>query len=446
MKKILLFSLLLCLGASASAQKQPDSLAKYRRSSLYSVLIRHSSLPYGETIDSAFMSIPIPDKFNNHDLAVKSFESTAKKVKKAAKSEKKDEANFADIKTFMDENSVAKNLIAKWFDRDAEGYFDMDLIAERGNYDASQADIAQAEQSARGLAMLQDAGQELIGNTFVLINDITFIDHGENSKKAAGWIKFAGSIASSLTGTNLSGATNTVASAVNEIDGFKVNITSYLYRLVWNDEVMNEFYNDYYTDKSYPADVHAANKAKFDNLPADNELFRVNYIGQTTASAANMSSKSFANKTKSEQMLKVCTRAIDKAIVELQREYEEFKVNVPLYAINEDGTVEVQIGLKEGINEKSQFDVLMPEEDENGHVTYKKVGKIAPVKGKIWDNRFGALEDAEALANDPKAKVADDEETEGNAQLDATTFKVLSGANQIVPGCLVREVTIKRSK
>ena len=141
-------------------------------------------------------------------------------------------------------------------------------------------------------------------------------------------------------------------------------------------------------------------------------------------------------------MLKVCTRAIDKSIVQLQRAYEVFRVNVPIYRINDDGTVDVQIGLKEGINEKSEFDVLMPVEDENGRITYEKVGRISPVKGKIWDNRFGALEDAKALEEDKEAK-ADEDAAGGNAYLDATTFKVISGANRIMPGCLVREATIK---
>ena len=141
-------------------------------------------------------------------------------------------------------------------------------------------------------------------------------------------------------------------------------------------------------------------------------------------------------------MLKVCTRAIDKSIVQLQRAYEVFRVNVPIYRINDDGTVDVQIGLKEGINEKSEFDVLMPVEDENGRITYEKVGRISPVKGKIWDNRFGALEDAKALEEDKDAK-ADEDAAGGNAYLDASTFKVISGANRIMPGCLVREATIK---
>ena len=142
-------------------------------------------------------------------------------------------------------------------------------------------------------------------------------------------------------------------------------------------------------------------------------------------------------------MLKVCTRAIDKSIVKLQRAYDEFKVNVPIGNINlDDKTVEVPIGLKEGINEKSQFDVLMKVQNEDGTYSYDRVGRLQPVEGKIWDNRFGALEDALAIAEGAK-KVDDDDEGEGDVSLTATTFKILSGANRIVPGCLVREVTIK---
>ena len=65
--------------------------------------------------------------------------------------------------------------------------------------------------------------------------------------------------------------------------------------------------------------------------------------------------------------------------------------------------------------------------------------------GKIWDNRFGAMEYAEALAADKDAK-ADEDAKGGNAYLEATTFKVTSGSNRIMPGCVVREVTIKRTK
>jgi len=425
--------------AETTGDNADGGIQKYRRSSLYSVLIKHSAFPYGETIDSTFMSIPTPDKFNNHDVGPKSFESSANKMKKKGKD--KVSVNAKDIEAFIQANDIARQMVAKWFNRNPEtGAFNLDLMQERGFYDAQQEDIEKAKASVRNIQSLGDAGEELIGKTFLLVNDITFVDRGEKSKKAGGWLKFLGSVTSAVTGVSAAeDLGNLAGAAVNEIDGFKVNITSYLYRLDWNKEIAETFWNQYWIDEANPDE---AKRAAFDT----SDLFKLTYVGETTTSAANLASKSLSQKPKTAQMLKVCTRAIDKSIVELQREYDEFKVNVPIRAIDPDKkTCEVAIGLKEGINEKSQFDVLMKTQDpETGAVSYEKVGKIQPVKGKIWDNRFGALEDAEAIANEGAKK--SEEDGDGDASLTATTFKILDGANKIGVGYLVREVTIKRAK
>lgn len=412
---------------------EPD--IKYRRSSLYSVLVKHSTFPYAAEIESAFMVMPVPDKFNDHNLPVRAFESTAVRMKKKGKD--KNTVNMADIDNFFSEQDIAKMLVSKWFNRNpSDGSFNMELIQERGFYDASQLDITMAKESARGILALGDAGEDLIGNTFVIVNDITFVDKGERSSNIAGFMKFAGDLASNLTGdSNYQAAGDLAAATANEIDGFKVNITTYLYKLIWDEEAQAVFYRDFWLNGD---ETDTDRKSAFES----SDLFKIEYVGQTTTSAANLSSKSFSTKSKEEQMLRVCTRAVDKSIVELQREYDEFKVKVPIYKISdEDKTVEVQIGLKEGINEKSRFEVLMPVEDENGKITYERIGMIQPVKDMIWDNRFGALDEAKEAAEDNGAT---DTEDFGAASLTASTFKILHGANKIVPGCLVREVTIKK--
>lgn len=436
------------------AQKRPDSLAQYRRSSLYSVLIKHSQLPYGESIDSAFMAMPMPEKFNNHNLDIRSFESSAKKVKVKANSDKKDAVNLSDINNFIAENGIAKNMVAKWFNRNAEtGVCNLNLIGERGLYDASQLDIAIADQTIMGREQLADQGEELINNTYLLVNDITFADKGERSEKGATAVRVLGGLFSAFTGVDVTDATNLVADGVNEIDGFTVNITSYLFRLKWDEERLKQFYDNYYVSARHDADKREARRAAFDAVSgADTTLFKLEYVGRTITSASKTTSKSFAKKSKAEQMITLCARAVDKSIVELQREYEDFKVNVPIYRVNEDGTVDVQIGLKEGVNSKSVYEVLMPTIDENGNSSFKKIGTLSPVEGKIWDNRFGALEEAteleQELKENPKSKAkADESAEEGNVHLDATTFKAnpTSNADNFI-GCVVREAKIKTEK
>ena len=69
--------------------------------------------------------------------------------------------------------------------------------------------------------------------------------------------------------------------------------------------------------------------------------------------------------------------------------------------------------------------MLEPVIDENGRTSYKRVGVIAPVGGKIWDNRYMAVE----------------EKAEGS-NLTETTFKKVSGGN-FHPGMLIREISVK---
>ena len=361
MKRLLLTIILVSTALTVFAQHRPDSLAEYHRSSLYSVLITHPNLEYGNSIASAFLNMPMPDKFNDHNLNIRAFESSAKRVKTKAKSKQKDKINLEDIERFITNNSIAKSMWAKWFNRDPRtGVCNLELIGERGLYDASQLDISIADLTIMGREQLADRGEALIGNTFLLVNDITFADTGKRTGIAAAILSIAGDIFSVATGRDISPATDLVAMGVDMIDGFNVNVTSYLYRLAWDESRLQDFYASYVSARHDEAERTRRREA-FDAVSgADTTLFRLEYVGRTTTMASIVSSKYFSNKSKDEQMFVACTRAVDKAIVQLQREYEEFKVNVPIYRVNPDGTVDVQIGLKEGVNNRSTYEVLMP--------------------------------------------------------------------------------------
>lgn len=433
---------------NADGLSEDGSLMKYRRSSLYSVVVKHPNFPYGNAIDSAFFSIPMPDKFNDHNLEHRSIVSSAAKMMQHGK--KKDLINQTDITAFVDANHVPHELVAKWFNRHPQtGAFDMSLVQERGFYDASFADIEAASHSTRNLAVLGDAGEDLIGKTFMIVNDITYVDKGKNSATAAAVVGGIGQVFGAILGSrDVAQLGVAVAAAVNEIDGFTVNITTYLYKLNWNEYISNSFYQDMWYDCEA---LDAGRRQAFDNA----ELFTMSYIGSSQCSATNTSSKSFSKLSKEQQMVRTCARAVDRAIVQLQRQYDEFKVNVPILKINDDHTVEVPIGLKEGVNVHSRYEVLMAKKDKEGHISYQRIGMLAPLKDHIWDNRYGALDDAVAAQNATAAEKAEknkqadsqthdaDDEGDGNALLSSTRFKVLEGAGKILPGSLVRECKIK---
>lgn len=382
----------------------------YRRSSIYSVLVNHVEQPFAQEIKEAFIQIPVPDKFNDHDLSVKVLNLNQKLA--GAKSEKENPV----ITEFLTNNKIASRLVGRWFNRDFyTGTCDMELVKERGLYNATVFDQQLAARSSRGIAMLQDAGEELIGNTFVLVNDIRYVDKNQGAKAGAAALKILGTVASAYTGNNdYKKLANNVGDMAETLKGFKVRINTFLYRLEWTEEQANNFYADQYTANP--------DETKRQNFEKNRGSYKLRYVGKVESKG---STTSFMGINESEPVLmvrKACQRAIDENVADLQHEYEEFRTKTPLVTVE---PLTAYVGMKEGITEKSRFEVLEVVEMENGSHKYNRVGIIEPVPSKIWDNRFMAVEE--------KAKGAD---------FGFTTFRKVSGKN-FMRGMLIREITSK---
>lgn len=382
----------------------------YRRSSIYSILVNHVEQPFAQEIKEAFIQIPVPDKFNDHDLSVKVLNLNQKLA--GAKSEEENPV----ITEFLTNNKIASRLVGRWFNRDFyTGTCDMELVKERGLYNATVFDQQLAARSSRGIAMLQDAGEELIGNTFVLVNDIRYVDKNQGAKVGASALKILGAVASAYTGNNdYKKLANNVGDMAETLKGFKVRINTFLYRLEWTEEQANNFYADQYTANP--------DETKRQNFEKNRGSYKLRYVGKVVSKG---STTSFMGINESEPVLmvrKACQRAIDENVADLQHEYEEFRTKTPLVTVE---PLTAYVGMKEGITEKSRFEVLEVVEMENGSHKYNRVGIIEPVPSKIWDNRFMAVEE--------KAKGAD---------FGFTTFRKVSGKN-FMRGMLIREITSK---
>ena len=183
MKRFSLYTLALVLAANTiilSAQTTSDDIEqRYRRSSLCSILVKHTEDKFAKEIEEQFLNIPIDDKYNEHNLSVRVVSVSSKGDYQR------------DINNFVESNNIGSRILARWFNRNRfNGECDMELVKERGLYDASAFDHELASRSARGLGMLQDAGEDLIGKTYLIVNEITYID---KNTRARTW----GAIASS---------------------------------------------------------------------------------------------------------------------------------------------------------------------------------------------------------------------------------------------------------
>lgn len=370
---------------------------KYRRSSLYTMISVDPTSPYVEEIKSYFVNSPIPDKYNDHNLENRIFTINVPDGKEMETMARMMIANTPpgteiDIKNINDPqlDDIAKNLVAKWFNRSPKGGFNMDLIKTRGTYDASALDIAKSKNDQRGAAMLADAGEELIQKTFVLVNEFKYVSKEEVAKKASGWLSAIGEVAGAAgLGDVSTAATITSAGVTVAGKGYVVKTKGHLYRLDWNDEVAARFYNDYWADDT---SITPEKKKLFD----ETNIFKLVYLGADD-SWADVQSSVFTKKSEVELVQKATMKAMDAVIVKLQKNHDEFKTKTPLFS---GEPITAKIGLKEGLSDKSKFDVLEQRQDENGKTEYVSVGTIKVDSSyPIWDNRYGADEENPANAD-----------------------------------------------
>lgn len=362
------FFLFLCINNVYSWTAQEDD-EKYQRCSVISMMIEHPMYLFNDEIADAFRRIPLSARFNNHNLGVR--------VVKFATQEYTDQT--ASILSFIKQIHLGTRTVAKWFNWNKEtGLFDMDMVRARGMYNANALDYELASKRILGNPILADAGEHLISQTYLVMSDICY--KGKYSIKESNATK---------TGNRRR---------------FDVSITSYIFQLDWNEETLNSFYTDYW-------------QGKHDFVQSVNKYGFV-YRGKVETDYSESSAKF----TQSELIERVVARSIDINFAKLQKVYPDFRIKALLIS---DNPIQADIGLKEGVIETDLYEVLEKSVDEKGIAKYTRVGIIRPIKGMIWDNRYGA-----EIDNSIESK------------LGYTTFEKVSGGD-FYPGMYIREIKSK---
>jgi hypothetical protein len=379
---------------------------KYRRNSVYTLMISDPSIPHAAVIKDAFGNSILPSKFNDHNIGPYAINTNSKL---------KDHSSY--INTYLTQNNIAKQLVAKWFNRGSNGAFNMDLIAARGEYDATAIDKVIAGSLERGDALLADAGEELIGKTFIIVHNFRYTNKeevGKGVKKGLGVLKFAANMAGAgqLVDAGISTAQGATTVAGK---GYFVRSHSYLYRLVWTEETEAIFYQNHWVDNSN------LDQEKIKAFSTATN-YKLQYVGTQTA-GADVQSSVFTNKSEADLIRMATTKASDRAVAKLERQFEEFRTKTPLYS---GSPITAKIGLKEGLEKGDKFEVLDQILNiETGKMTYKRVGVITVDGENVWDNSLTPEEEA-------------DRKKQGKAS--KTPYTYFKGSGNYYPGQLIKQI------
>jgi hypothetical protein len=375
----------------------------YRRSSLYPILLETDPVfdtpedkDLNDIVMKAYGEAPFPDKYNDHRLEYVSFKFndyitlSADEAKELAeddgkeKGRKKDQKYMAASEKFLADKDVARGMVAKWFNRSEKGGFDMSMIHERGAYNASTLEVELASGSKRGMAMLKDAGEELIKNTFVVDNRMRFV---KNEPIARATRDVAYIAANQMKNSIAQAAAKAAADVLYNTtkDGYSVWTVSYLYQLEWNEEIANNFYMNMWMDDS---SIDEERKKLFETT----DIFKLNFVGFEKSKSLVLFS---VGKSKEMILTQATVRNIDRTYVKLQKSFDVFKTKTPIIATD---PIIAPIGEKDGVSKGTKFEVLeMIWDEKEGVTTYKVKGKVKAKE--VWDNRF-TLGEEDTKANE----------------------------------------------
>lgn len=380
-----------------SVSAQTDSL-RFDRPSLCLMMVAHPEQAFGNELEVVFKEMDMPERFNDHSLGVR--------VVKLPNDNQKNMPN--NILRFAEHAQIAKKMVSKWFNRDKNtGRCNTHLLQERSMYNATEYELALAQQTIQGKALLADAGEKLINHTFLVMCEYKYERKYSSRENSTDPQKKMNTQTIDMAHAQTKEEYNAYLNQRdNRLERFELACTSYLFKLDWSDSIANIFYLNYYTQQS--------DEEKFKAFQQDKSTFTLSYVGCCTNTEKG---ENTTGELSNQQLIKqVCIRLRDMNLITLQHAHPEFRIKAPIATTD---PLQVYIGLKEDVRPNSRYEVLMPELTKNGIYKYSRVGIIQPVSNKISDNRYS---------------VADT-----NPVREATTFKQISG-NTIYPGMLVREM------
>ena len=477
MRKFLLFVMLLIAFSSVAKNNVFDN---YRRNSLclgYIVEGLDSESEVSLVLD-ALKNYQISDKFNDHSIGwmvinpseIKlSREDEAVKIKRhtepiklgqlwaagqqSAAELKADDREYTDrfvttpkkLIKFTKQNHLANYMVAKWFSPSREkkdgSFFNMDLIQERGAYNASELEKLRSKETVRGTAILKDAGMDLIPNTYLAFVRLKYMSAQDHYNRTADRWDNSGVSATTEDGRSVNpfGIISGLKRKLGEEQaGYYIDATVYLFKLIWDEDSEDEFIQKYWEVSDVNTFLNEAN-------------YSLEFLDSQTSQARIKANTGISTKDENSlKLIKAATyRAIDNGLARLQKKYSNFAVMAPVIDV-EDKAISAFVGLKEGLNKGDKYEIYekVYNEEKNTY-RYKKIETVEVDKNRIWDNRYDldgnyvGRSDSDTqivLQKDNGHDVTIDTgegKVKANPDVDRTYFK--GNVSKIAPGMLIKQ-------
>lgn len=368
-----LLFVLVALNKSATGQalvNEPDYLREYDRNSLTVLMLdynnRHNN--YGSCLRKAMYKLAVPSKFDNNMLSTRVVNSAD---------------NSDNIRQALESSKIPNDIFSKWFSRGADGSFNMSVIHERGMYNATDADVIEASASKVGLAKLQDAGESLIGRSYVMVlsfRDIKtmeqYYDELDANRKSV----------ADLFNTKYIPVARTK-------NGYRADVVGYIYKLSNLSASMDDFYSNMWI---FDEDSKEDRSRKINAF--DNANFNLEYV--TTVIRTVEASQLNVGQQKSQEDLFVdlANASVEGLVYESEAKVEAWKVVTALYDTH---PLRAKIGTKENLNVDDRYFVYeyRMNKDNQVYASRRGVVRVKKVAGNSQVAQGQSDNDAQQMSS-----------------------------------------------
>ncbi len=317
----------------------------YDRSAVTLFYVQFSNEAHASEIQSKIDKISFSDKYYNNNL---------NQITLPNAFTRKSHELVESLSKYMNDQQVGRQVISKWYARQDDGTMNMDLIFDRGMFNATDAAYIKAQSTKLGNAVLQDYGNRLIGRSYILVLDYQSIQTMKEAKMSG-------------------------------MKGWKSTVTGYLFKVKYNEETQNAVYDAWIYPEDSPT-VKAEKNKKFEQIQVPVEFVTKTTVYVTASQPAEDTQLGRLMKQKSEDELlsEMVQKGYDESLYFLEKNHEDFMVKTTIFQVR---PIRAKIGKKEGLKCDNRYFAYEYVYDEKTNTTKPRFRGVIRATSSIVDNR-----------------------------------------------------------
>ncbi|HEY5510473.1 MAG TPA: hypothetical protein VIK10_05520 [Prolixibacteraceae bacterium] len=340
------------------------SATEYNRNALTMILLSYPNGLHAQELQTKFPSIKVPGKFDDNTLSTQVFTVNGDRAGQSADG----------ILSMLNNKKIGNGIIAKWYNRQADGSFNVDEISRRGLYNAKDLDVVTANAKKVGQASLKDSGEKLLANSYVLVMDYSGILTSEEN-----YIK------------------NKTPADKRTSHGWVGNFTGYLFKLNLDESKLATFYNDLWVNKDDDSKTKAERSAKFDetNFPFSFVMSATGYLNAEQVKPGTSAAMFTIQKSDDQLFSELVEKGVEKAEYDLATKLVSFQVKANVFSTN---PIASKIGDKEGLAVDDRYFIFENRQKKNGDMIEVRKA-VVRVGNKIANNTEIASGNSKEVTN-----------------------------------------------